>query len=173
MSYHDDLLEQAEQLLQLDPRRPRQANLRRAVSAAYYALFHLLVAEASKEFASDEKLRARIGRAFTHNEMKAASKSFAGTTLPDHVLEACDSLAAPIVPQPLQSLAKTFVELQEAREEADYGSSHRLSRSDAGILVERVERAFSQWESIRSQQVAKVYLASLLLWKKWSRGGEK
>ena len=33
MSLHADLLEQAEQLAQLDPRRPKQANLRRAVSS--------------------------------------------------------------------------------------------------------------------------------------------
>ncbi len=42
MSLHADLLDPAEQLAQLDPRRPKQANLRRAVSSAYYALFHLL-----------------------------------------------------------------------------------------------------------------------------------
>jgi len=40
MSLHADLLDQAEQLAQLDPRRPKQANLRRSVSSAYYALFH-------------------------------------------------------------------------------------------------------------------------------------
>jgi hypothetical protein len=172
MSYHDDLLEQARHLLALDPTRPRQVNLRRAVSAAYYALFHMLVSEASREFASDEKLRARIGRAFAHTEMKAASRSFAGTKLPDHVLEACASPATPIVPQTLQVLAKTFVDLQEARERADYDPLQKLSRNDARRLVERVERAFSLWDSIRSHPVSKVYLASLLLWKKWGRGGE-
>jgi hypothetical protein len=40
MSLHADLLEQAEHLAQLDPTRPKQANLRRAVSSAYYALIH-------------------------------------------------------------------------------------------------------------------------------------
>ncbi len=42
MSLHADLLDQAEQLAHLDPRRRKQANLRRAISSAYYALFHLL-----------------------------------------------------------------------------------------------------------------------------------
>ncbi len=36
MSLHADLLDQAEQLPQLDPRRPKQANLRRAISSAYF-----------------------------------------------------------------------------------------------------------------------------------------
>jgi hypothetical protein len=42
MSLHADLLEQAGNLARLDPTRPKQVNLRRAVSSAYYALFHLL-----------------------------------------------------------------------------------------------------------------------------------
>ena len=33
-----------------EPRRPKQASLRRAVSAACYALFHLLVDDAERAF---------------------------------------------------------------------------------------------------------------------------
>ena len=46
MSLQQDLLRQARDLATKEPRRPSQASLRRAVSAAYYALFHLLVDEA-------------------------------------------------------------------------------------------------------------------------------
>ena len=53
MSLHDDLLEQAQQLAQLDARRPKQANLRRVVSSAYYALFHLLASETSALYAAE------------------------------------------------------------------------------------------------------------------------
>ncbi|HQZ68834.1 MAG TPA: hypothetical protein PLY87_27290 [Planctomycetaceae bacterium] len=46
---HFDLLQQAESLARLDQRgAPRQANLRRAVSSTYYALFHFLVDESCK-----------------------------------------------------------------------------------------------------------------------------
>ena len=48
MSLHGDLLDQASRLAVQEPRRPRQASLRRAVSAAYYALFHLLVDAATR-----------------------------------------------------------------------------------------------------------------------------
>ncbi len=46
---HDDLLALALKTFELDsgPGRPKQANLRRAVSTAYYALFHLLVHDAT------------------------------------------------------------------------------------------------------------------------------
>ena len=43
-----DLLEQAARLARLDTQKPKQANLRRAISSAYYALFHLLVDEACR-----------------------------------------------------------------------------------------------------------------------------
>ena len=42
---HEDLFSQAETLAKLDAKKPKQANLRRAVSSAYYAVFHYLVHE--------------------------------------------------------------------------------------------------------------------------------
>ena len=45
---HKDLLDQAVSLAKLDAKKPKQANLRRAVSSTYYALFHLLVDEACR-----------------------------------------------------------------------------------------------------------------------------
>lgn len=45
MAFADDLLEQAYHLANLDSGEPKQASLRRAVSTAYYALFHLLIDE--------------------------------------------------------------------------------------------------------------------------------
>ena len=46
MSFPDDLLEQAYHLANREPESPKQASLRRAISTAYYALFHMLVDEA-------------------------------------------------------------------------------------------------------------------------------
>ena len=46
MAYPEDLLEQANHLARREPKRPKQASLRRAVSTAYYALFHLLIGQA-------------------------------------------------------------------------------------------------------------------------------
>ena len=46
MPFPDDLLEQAYDLAQKELISPKQASLRRAVSTAYYALFHLLIDEA-------------------------------------------------------------------------------------------------------------------------------
>ena len=59
--------------------------LRRAVSSAYYALFHALVDEACRQMLGgrhdDMPFRHVLGRAFTHGTMKQACMSFAGGTL--------------------------------------------------------------------------------------------
>jgi hypothetical protein len=85
MSLHDDLLEQAVHLAKIDARRPKQASLRRAVSASYYALFHLLTSEASALYATDFGLAARINRTHNHVEMKKASSLIANDKLPKGV----------------------------------------------------------------------------------------
>ncbi len=45
---HEDLFAQAEMLALVDSRKPKQVNLRRAISAAYYGVFHYLVDEACR-----------------------------------------------------------------------------------------------------------------------------
>lgn len=74
MAFPDDLLELAQELANLHPESPNQASLRRAVSTAYYALFHLLISETTANWARPE-LRARLGRCFDHGPMKTASEA--------------------------------------------------------------------------------------------------
>ena len=82
---HEDLLEQALHLATRERGRPRQVSLRRAISGAYYALFHLLVHEATRRLlrgGAVERWRPLLARAFAHGEMRDASKAFAGGELP-------------------------------------------------------------------------------------------
>jgi hypothetical protein len=72
MAFADDLLKQAFHLRNKEPKTPTQASLRRAVSTAYYALFHLLIEEASANW-SRRDTRDYLARAFEHGTMKAAS----------------------------------------------------------------------------------------------------
>ena len=80
MSLPRDLLAQARLLATKESSRPKQARLRRAVSAAYYALFHLLVSDAVRRLlaGSDrEALRNCLSRAFDHAVMKRVARQFA------------------------------------------------------------------------------------------------
>ena len=61
MAYHHELLEQANELARKN--NPNQADLRRSVSSAYYALFHLLIFETIRHW-SLESSRNALGRMF-------------------------------------------------------------------------------------------------------------
>src|SRR5580692_1500571 len=54
------------------PSKTEQINFRRAVSAAYYAVFHLLTMTAAEHWAIAAD-RNRFARLFEHNRIKAAS----------------------------------------------------------------------------------------------------
>src|SRR6266700_381067 len=76
MAYHDDLLSQALQLVHTAPQT--QASLRRSVSSAYYAVFHLLIDEATANW-NNATLRSALGRAYDHHSMKDASDRLSNT----------------------------------------------------------------------------------------------
>ena len=170
MSLHGDLLEQAKHLAKKETKRPKQASLRRAVSAAYYALFHHLI-DASSRFAvrggNREALRNAVTRAFDHGEMKKAAGSFAGGGLP--------ALLHPTVPTPpgvpaeLKRLAQAFVELQQARHEADYDLTRAFTRRDALDFVDRTEQAFKDWRTVEGTPAGDAFLIALLLRSKLDR----
>lgn len=170
MSLSSELLAQAKHLAAKEPRRPRDASLRRAVSAAYYALFHLLTAEASTFLVSGNGrsgLRSLLARGFTHSEMSRASKAFSSGHggLPAR-LQA-------VIPDPrdlppgLSAIARTFYQVQAERHRADYDLSYRLTRKETAAIVSRVEWAVTEWRAVRGTEGARVYLVALLLWERW------
>ncbi len=78
MSLHAELLKQAQFLARKEPKKPTQASLRRSVSASYYALFHLLVDDATRLMLSGNvrrPLRDSLARAFHHSAMKQTAES--------------------------------------------------------------------------------------------------
>jgi hypothetical protein len=138
MSLHVDLLKQVKQRAQLDPRRPKQVNLRRAVSSAYYALFHSLTSEVSALYAAEVELAARINRTLNHGEMKKVSLMFANNKLPKGVQS---PRARYVTPMEVKTVADAFVDLQQARHDADYDLTYRLSRKEAREFVQMASAA--------------------------------
>jgi uncharacterized protein (UPF0332 family) len=107
----DDLLEQARNLLALDPRRPREINLRRAVSASYYALFHEICKQAADSFVGvtkhDRPAWGVVYRSLQHGQAK----------------ERCKALAGKGLGQQVDNIASQFPTLQAERHTADYDPS--------------------------------------------------
>jgi hypothetical protein len=162
MSFPDDLLEQAKHLAKREPRKPKQASLRRAISTAYYALFHLLISEATLNWRRAEQ-RPLLARFFEHGRMRVASDRQRSqcnlyinsnpSPLPGRGLECALNL---------KRVADTFVEAQRRRHSADYDSATLWTRTEVLTQVELVEGAFQSWRAIRDEPTAQAYLISLL-----------
>jgi hypothetical protein len=169
---HGELLNQARHLAVKEPRRPRQASLRRAVSTSYYALFHLLTRETTRLLVGtaviDDNLRSMLGRAFTHREMADASKAFRNGA--DGLPPSYRRLpGASEVPGELQLVARSFSELQELRNRADYDLESTFAREDVLRVTDKTERAFEAWQGIRKEPAARLYLLALLMWSRLPR----
>lgn len=161
----DDLLDQAKQLAKREPRKPKQASLRRAISTAYYALFHLFVNEAVCLLIKGRNrrvLRQTLSRAFVHSQMKDVSQQFGRDQVSDKFRAALNGL---MLQPELISIAKTFVDLQQARHEADYDVSRDFTKRDCLDLVGRVEKSFIDWNTVRGSLQSEVFLVAMLAQK--------
>lgn len=153
MAFAEDLLTQAFLLLNKESKNPTQASLRRSVLTAYYALFHLLVQEASANW-SRADTRDYLARAFEHRTMKQACTWAENATY--------DPAISPQVVAKLRSVARAFRELQLQRHLADYSNATKWDRIKASAKVNQAKTAFNDWKSIRNEFVAQKYLVSLL-----------
>jgi uncharacterized protein (UPF0332 family) len=151
MPFPDDLLEQAYDLVFKEPANPKQASLRRAVSTAYYALFHLLIDEAVSKWAV-ERQRSVLARTFEHGKMKGIC---------DEVVKSAKS-GGSVSPE-LNTVANNFIQLQQYRHTADYDNSKQWSRIDAFNVLTLATDASTAWQAISAQDAAQDYLLQLFL----------
>ena len=129
----------------------KQASLRRAVSTAYYALFHLLVDEAVGKWAI-ERQRSALARTFDHARMKRVCED---------VVKNAKSGAN--VPTDLSRVANNFILLQQHRHVAYYDNSKNWSHDDAIDVLDLATDAFSAWRTVCTQDAAQDYLLQLFL----------
>ena len=115
MAFPDELLRLAERLRDIEP--PDQASLRRAVSTAYYALFHLLIAEATANWARPE-LRAVLARSFDHGPMKTASEARVAQINAGLKENQAGGEEAAVLAR-LRNVASVFTQAQQRRNDAD------------------------------------------------------
>lgn len=151
MAYHDDLIQHAIFLSELNlPHEPKQVDLRRAVSAAYYGLFHLLTTEAAQNW-KHQSQRDRFARLFDHGRMKTCSSRVSSRPL------SVDPAATD-----LKLVADSFVKLQQARHTADYDNSHVWSRTQVWDVICEAGDAMAAWSNIRETDIAQDYLLDLM-----------
>ncbi len=152
----DELLGLARRIADLDGENPQKANVRRAVSTAYYALFHFVIAEATANWSQSE-FRPMLGRVFEHGKIRQACEKIAGgkprvppfeqrTTPRDH----------------LRAVARRFIQAQELREYADYDVGGQWGQEDVDAQLEQVQDALRSWRAIRETPDAQEFLVLLL-----------
>lgn len=164
-------MELAQRIATLDTGKPKQANLRRAVSTAYYAVFHYLVDEVCcvqiGTQNSQRSYRHTLSRAFVHTTMKAACSSFGAGTLKQSVTKGLpkDEQGHYSIPNPIQNIAATFAELQEKRHLADYDLSERFKRSEVLTLIGQARIHVTKFREYQVCDDRKFFLACLWAWK--------
>ncbi len=167
MSIPDDLLWQAWMLATLDARRPKQVNLRRAISTAYYALFHLLTIDAARLFVKDDlEMASRVARSFNHANLRDVSNEFKNNQLPKSIRP--PDVSVVILPG-LKSVASSFSKLQQARHMADYNLSQTIRRRVALSFVGEAQSAFANWLIVKGSDQARLYLACFSMWDSWNK----
>jgi len=164
-SLYRQYLHLARRLVRLDPRRPRQGNLRRAVSTAYYALFHFLIERSSRTlFGSTgdrERFRRVMARAYGHSEMASVSRTFRGGNLPAYLNQ---TLGSVVIPDGLKAVAICFLRLQDQRHLAEYDLGAVYSRAEVLGLISTVEQVIENWSTIKADPATRFYLMCLPLW---------
>ncbi|MBP3957976.1 hypothetical protein J8F10_22200 [Gemmata sp. G18] len=156
MSAADELLAVAHYLLRQNNKQPTDAAIRRAVSTAYYALFHRLIEAATSSLVLDPRQRPLIARSFDHGRMRKVCE---GMKAPPVLVAAL--LGAP-VPDELKRLAATFVDLQDRRHDADYNLGKVLAKSEARDSVAQAQEAFAHWNTVQPMPISGPFLSLLL-----------
>lgn len=112
------------------PGQPRNSNLRRAVSAAYYALFHAIGWAMAAQLLPDgsESEHARLTRSLDHDALRKVCGWVAkGDTPPQAVADLVDAVRTEVV---VVDLADAFLELREKRHAATTTTSPTSRRRE-------------------------------------------
>ena len=104
--------------------------MNRAVSTAYYALFHTLARLCADTIAGTGKTRSNTAWLQTY---RALAHGFAKN--------ACAQAHKKSFSAEIVRFADAFVELQRLRHDADYDPTKTFKRSDVLLQIERAERA--------------------------------
>lgn len=149
----DDLILTARRLARANPKRPKQADLKRAVSTAYYALFHTLARQCADLFigagaARSESAWSQVYRALDHGLARNACKQAAALGFPAEIV----------------NFADFFVSMQEERHRADYDPDARYTRAETQLLIYNAEQAINALK--RASRKDRRAFATLVLLKR-------
>ena len=152
----DGLLDHAAQLADAGSGRPRDADIRRGISAAYYAVFHDLTGRAARHLIGSfpQETQNEIRRTWSHGEIARLAKHVVDrsntlnrepdATVPANLKKYGRLLAITATDADLVDSMRLFNQLQEQRHSADYDHNAQFTKSalvdacDARLARERL-----------------------------------
>ena len=120
---------------------PTQADMRRAISTAYYALFHTLAASNAELIAGQPQSNIssyaweRVYRRLDHGRAKNNLHAALGMLSQDGV-----------------NFARAFIELQDQRQNADYNPNIQLVLSDAINIIRQAQIAIRDFLQLTQEE---------------------
>jgi hypothetical protein len=156
------LFEQANKLITIQVGPPRQVDVRRAISAAYYATFHATITAAADQFIGitnrDTSRYGLVYRSVSHAWLRDLCREVQKPTLSNKFRP-----HAPISGFGLNvtAFAAAVVELQEKRHSADYDVMIRMNKSDAVLAISTAKAALRRFS--KASKTRRLAFLSLLL----------
>jgi hypothetical protein len=156
------LFEQANKLITIQVGPPRQVDVRRAISAAYYATFHATITAAADQFIGvtnrDTSRYGLVYRSVGHAWLRDLCKEVQKPTLSNKFRP-----HAPIggFGSNVTAFAAAVVELQEKRHSADYDVMIRMNKSDAVLAISTAKAALRRFS--KASKTRRLAFLSLLL----------
>jgi len=155
---HEGLLKLADDLLQMNKRRPQETHLRRAVSSVYYALFHFLAQSCADSF---------IGTQGAKNRSKPAWKHVYRALDHGAAKNACEAAGNKNFLPSIKNYAALFVEYQGKRHEADYNpyantENGDFTKADILDMIDQAKQAIKDMKKASPSDL-KAFSAFVLL----------
>lgn len=150
------------------PGKPRQADLRRGVSDAYYAAFHALTQATARQALRNVDADAvrQYRRTLGHGQMRSVCEK---VTRGQGLAPAALSNQASADPT-ARWISQSFVALQEERHAADYDHNEVFDATPLSVAIVRAEDMIRRLDDHKNEPGTSVLLALLALRSSWSTG---
>lgn len=152
------LLDQAERLLaRRSPRLTviRQADRRRAISSAYYAVFHQVLTSIGDRFVGNGKRRTSLYslayRSIDHNKLEALCRVVSSERI-DPKSKYADFSPDDGFHDNLREYAAKLIDLKKKRNMADYDPSHWIRIADVRTDIAAAREAIEQFTNAPAEQ---------------------
>ena len=148
-----DLIQTARRHAEPGAEPPTQADLRRAVSTAYYAQFHCLAGTAADLLAGtspDSPEWLQVYRALEHDKARRACRQQA---------------VMRTFPMEIRNFAEAFDALQKARQHADYAPEGEYSKPDVLATINTAEDAIVEFEQAGARHRRSFAVHVLFKWR--------